>query len=113
MLAIDSTNIRRRGVAGGALPTTARSRRIRRFFFADLVDFRPNCPTASNRRSIAPLSDGFRDDVGRIVTEYDGHIAFTKGDGLLAVLGHPHAHENDVHRAASAGLDITRYRWPT
>ena len=44
----------------------------------------------------------------RIVTEYDGHIAFTKGDGLLAVFGHPHAHENDVHRAASAGLDITR-----
>jgi class 3 adenylate cyclase len=39
---------------------------------------------------------------------YEGHIASTKGDGLLAVFGHPVAHENDVHRAVRSGLDITR-----
>ena len=37
-----------------------------------------------------------------------GHITSMKGDGLLAVFGHPKAHENDVRRAVAAGLDITR-----
>jgi hypothetical protein len=37
-----------------------------------------------------------------------GHIGFTKGDGLLAMFGHPIAHENDVRRAVQAGLEITR-----
>jgi tetratricopeptide (TPR) repeat protein len=43
-----------------------------------------------------------------MVDRYEGHIFSTKGDGLLAVFGHPHAHENDVQRAVSAGVDITR-----
>ena len=32
----------------------------------------------------------------------------TKGDGVLAVFGHPRAHEDDVRRAVQAGLEITR-----
>jgi class 3 adenylate cyclase len=50
----------------------------------------------------------YRDEVRRIVEQYEGYIGATKGDGLLAVFGHPQAHENDVQRAVSAGLDITR-----
>lgn len=50
----------------------------------------------------------YRDQVQKTVEKYEGHIASTKGDGLLAVFGHPIAHENDVHRAVHAGLEITR-----
>jgi class 3 adenylate cyclase len=50
----------------------------------------------------------YRELVTRAIQRYEGHIASTKGDGLLAVFGHPVAHENDVHRAVRAGLDIAR-----
>jgi class 3 adenylate cyclase len=50
----------------------------------------------------------YRDIVSRTVDRYEGHIGSTKGDGLLAVFGHPTAHENDVRRAVHAGLEITR-----
>jgi class 3 adenylate cyclase len=50
----------------------------------------------------------YRDIVLRMVDRYEGHVASTKGDGLLAVFGHPTAHENDVRRAVQAGLEITR-----
>jgi len=42
------------------------------------------------------------------VDRYGGHVSSTKGDGLLAVFGHPEAHENDVQRAVLAGLEISR-----
>ena len=50
----------------------------------------------------------YRELVERTIERYEGHVASTKGDGLLVVFGHPVAHENDVHRAVRAGLDITR-----
>ncbi|WP_256388882.1 AAA family ATPase [Mycobacterium sp. 1423905.2] len=49
-----------------------------------------------------------RKQVRQIVARYDGHIGSAKGDGLLAVFGYPHAHEDDVQRAVQAGLEITR-----
>lgn len=75
--------------------------------FADLVD-----STALSTR-IEPevyrtVVGRYRDEVRRIVDQFEGHICSTKGDGLLAVFGHPEAHENDVQRAVSAGVDITR-----
>jgi class 3 adenylate cyclase len=75
--------------------------------FADVVD-----STALSTR-IEPeiyftVIGRYRDHVAQIVKQYEGHIFSTKGDGLLAVFGHPLAHENDVHRAVQAGLDITR-----
>ena len=75
--------------------------------FADVVD-----STALSTR-IEPeiyrtVIGRYRDQVREIVDRYEGHIFSTKGDGLLAVFGHPIAHENDVHRAVQAGLDITR-----
>jgi class 3 adenylate cyclase/tetratricopeptide (TPR) repeat protein len=50
----------------------------------------------------------YRDEVVRLVNRYEGHIHSTKGDGLLAMFGHPKAHEDDARRAVAAGLDITR-----
>ena len=50
----------------------------------------------------------YRDEVVRLVNHYEGHIHSTKGDGLLAMFGHPKAHEDDALRAVAAGLDITR-----
>lgn len=50
----------------------------------------------------------YRDEVRSIVEQYEGYIGATKGDGLLAVFGHPQAHENDVQRSASAAIDIIR-----
>lgn len=75
--------------------------------FADVVD--------STVLSTRVEPEVYRTVVGRYqslvstaVKRYEGHIASTKGDGLLAVFGHPIAHENDVQRAVQAGLDITR-----
>jgi class 3 adenylate cyclase len=50
----------------------------------------------------------YRQRVRRPVDHCGGHVASTKGDGLLAVFGHPVAPEDDVRRAVLAGLDITR-----
>ncbi|RZT25157.1 serine/threonine protein kinase [Mycobacterium sp. BK558] len=50
----------------------------------------------------------FRDVVRQIATRYEGHVASSKADGLLVVFGYPNAHEDDVHRAVQAGLDIAR-----
>ena len=52
-----------------------------------------------------------REQVRRAVDHYGAHAASTKSDGLLAVFGHPVAHEDDVRRAVLAGLDITRDVW--
>ena len=49
----------------------------------------------------------YREQVRRAIDHYAGHVASAKGDGLLAVFGHPVAHEADVRRAVPAGLDIT------
>jgi len=75
--------------------------------FADLVD----STALSSRIEVEvyrTVVGRYREEVNRIVNHYDGHIGFTKGDGLLAVFGHPTAHENDAHRAVYAGLDIAR-----
>ncbi|MGZ4526949.1 MAG: ATP-binding protein [Mycobacterium sp.] len=88
---------------------TAGSGELRRLtiLFADIVD-----STALSTR-IEPeiyytVIGRYRQQVNEIIERYEGHVFSTKGDGLLAVFGHPKAHENDVRRAVQAGLDITR-----
>jgi class 3 adenylate cyclase/tetratricopeptide (TPR) repeat protein len=105
VLAVDSSN----PDAEELLAAPADHGEIRRLtmLFADLVD-----STALSTR-IEPeiyrtVVGRYREQVCQIVDRYEGHICSTKGDGLLAVFGHPKAHENDVHRAVQAGLDITR-----
>ena len=50
----------------------------------------------------------FRDLIRQIADRYEGHVGSLTADGLLVVFGHPTAHEDDVHRAVQAGLEITR-----
>jgi class 3 adenylate cyclase len=54
------------------------------------------------------LVSRYRGLVVNIVNRFDGHIGSPTGEGLLAVFGHPRAHEDDVRRAVLAGLEITR-----
>ncbi len=105
VLAVDRSNTD----AEELLAAPEDSGEIRRLtiLFADLVD-----STALSTR-IEPeiyrtVVGRYRDRVQEVVERYEGHIGSTQGDGLLAVFGHPKAHENDVHRAVQAGLDITR-----
>ncbi|MGV0851721.1 ATP-binding protein [Mycolicibacterium phlei] len=75
--------------------------------FADLVDSTA-LSTRIELETYRTVVGRYRDEVIRIVNHYEGHLGSTKGDGLLAVFGHPVAHENDAHRAVYAGLDIVR-----
>lgn len=75
--------------------------------FADVVDSTA-LSTRLEPEKYHTLVGRYRDEVRRVVDRYEGHISSIKGDGLLAVFGHPKAHEDDVRRAVAAGLDITR-----
>jgi class 3 adenylate cyclase len=76
-------------------------------FFADLVDSTA-LSTQVEPETYRLVVGRYRAQVVRIVHGYEGHIGSTKGDGLLAVFGHPIPHEDDVSRAVHAGLEITR-----
>ncbi|OBI40574.1 hypothetical protein A5707_09155 [Mycobacterium kyorinense] len=106
VLTVDSAN---RDAEDLLTAPAAGSGELRRLtiLFADVVD-----STALSTR-IEPeiyrtVIGRYRQQVTEIVDRYEGHVFSTKGDGLLAVFGHPIAHENDVRRAVQAGLDITR-----
>jgi class 3 adenylate cyclase/tetratricopeptide (TPR) repeat protein len=75
--------------------------------FADLVDSTA-LSTRLEPERYRTLVGRYQNEVRRVVDRYEGHISSIKGDGLLAVFGHPKAHEDDVRRAVAAGLDITR-----
>jgi class 3 adenylate cyclase/tetratricopeptide (TPR) repeat protein len=75
--------------------------------FADLVDSTA-LSTRTDAETYRTVVGRYRDLVLAIVDRYGGHVTSTKGDGLLAVFGHPEAHENDVQRAVLAGLEISR-----
>ena len=91
------------------LAASDRSGEIRRLtiLFADLVDS-TLLSAKIEPEAYHAIVGRYREQVLRVIDNYDGHIGSTKGDGLLAVFGHPHAHEDDVRRAVLAGLEITR-----
>lgn len=104
VLAIDATNADAEDLL--AAPGNGEIRRLT-LLFADLVD--------STALSTHVEPETYRSVVGRYrdltlsaVNRFEGHIGSTKGDGLLAVFGHPIAHEDDARRAVLAGLEITR-----
>lgn len=75
--------------------------------FADLVDSTA-LSTQVEPETYRRLVGRYREQVVGIVNRYEGYIGSTQGDGLLAVFGHPTAHEDDVQRAVLAGLAIVR-----
>lgn len=105
VLAADSTNPDAEELL--AAPSDHGELRRLTIMFADLVDSTA-LSTRIEPENYRTIVGRYRDEVVRAVNAYGGHVANTKGDGLLAVFGHPKAHEDDVRRAAQAGLDITR-----
>jgi class 3 adenylate cyclase/tetratricopeptide (TPR) repeat protein len=105
VLAFDHTN----PDAEELLAAPAGHGEIRRIaiLFVDLVDSTA-LSTRIDPEIYRTVVGRYREQVHRIVDRFEGHIGSTKGDGLLAVFGHPKAHDNDVRRAVQAGLDITR-----
>ena len=105
VLAVDGGN----ADAEELLSTPGDHGEIRRLtiMFVDLVDSTA-LSTRIDPEVYRTVVGRYRDEVTRLVHRYEGHIPSTKGDGLLAVFGHPMAHENDAHRAVYAGLDIIR-----
>ncbi len=105
VLAIDDTNTDAEDLLA-APDETGEMRRLT-LVFIDLVE----STQLSTRLAPEPyrmLVGKYRELVTRTVERYEGHVASIKGDGLLTMFGHPVAHENDLHRAVRAGLDITR-----
>jgi class 3 adenylate cyclase/tetratricopeptide (TPR) repeat protein len=90
-----------------AVPSDPGEIRRLTIFFADLVDSTV-LSTLVEPETYRLLLGRYREQVLRAVNRYEGHIGSAKGDGLLAVFGHPIAHEDDVRRAVHAGLEITR-----
>ena len=105
VLAVDAGNAE----AEDLLTAPGDAGEIRRLtiLFADLVDSTV-LSTRVEPETYRMLVGRYRDVVLGIVNRLGGHVGSTKGDGLLAVFGHPAAHEDDVRRAVLAGLEITR-----
>ncbi len=105
VLAVDDGNSDAEDLLGA--PTDSGEIRRLTILSADLVD-----PTALALK-VEPetyrlLVGRYREQVRQVANRYEGHVSSTKGEGLLVVFGYPHAHEDDVHRAVQAGLEITR-----
>ncbi|HSO20947.1 MAG TPA: adenylate/guanylate cyclase domain-containing protein, partial [Desulfosarcina sp.] len=48
------------------------------------------------------------EEIVKIITRYEGHVDRILWDGVLAVFGIPHTHEDDTIRAIRAAMDIQR-----
>jgi class 3 adenylate cyclase/tetratricopeptide (TPR) repeat protein len=110
VLAVDGSNADAEGLlADDVLSACGSAGEIRRLtiLFADLVDSTA-LSTQVEPETYRLVVGRYRDLVLKIVNHYEGHVGSTHGDGLLAVFGHPIAHENDVRRAVQAALEITR-----
>ena len=106
VLAVDRGNTEAEDLLAASPGDAWRIRRLT-ILFADLVDSTA-LSTRLEPEAYRLLVGRYRQQVQQAVDRYGGHIASTKGDGLLAVFGHPVAHEDDVRRAVQAGLEITR-----
>ncbi len=110
VLAVDASNVEAEDLLAndvfGVVDAGGEIRRLT-ILFADLVDS-TELSTRVEPESYALVVGRYRDRVVQIVERFEGHIASTKGDGLLAVFGHPIAHEDDARRAVAAGLEIAR-----
>jgi class 3 adenylate cyclase/tetratricopeptide (TPR) repeat protein len=106
VLAVDEGNAEAEDLLAASPGDRGEIRRLT-ILFADVVDSTA-LSTVLEPEPYRLLVGRYRESVQRAVDHYGGHIASTKGDGLLAVFGHPVAHEDDVRRAVLAGLEISR-----
>src|SRR6516162_4753836 len=82
-------------------------RRYLTVMFCDLVDS-TGIAARLDPEEWRDLVNAYLDDASAAVIEMGGHVARKLGDGLMALFGHPLAHENDAERAARAALSIQR-----
>ena len=88
-----------------AAPASGAERRILTVFFCDLVGstgLAHNLDVEDLRSIIGSYQAICRSEISR----YDGQVARTFGDGVLAYFGYPVVHEDDAERAANAGIAI-------
>lgn len=104
--AVDAANSEVGDLLSASWDTPGQIRRLT-LLFCDLVDSTV-LSTRVEPETYRTVVSRYHDIVAAAIRRYQGHIESTKGDGLLAVFGHPVAHEDDASRAVHAGLDITR-----
>lgn len=75
--------------------------------FCDLVDSTGLANRLDPEETSAVIS-AYLHEADRIAHQYGGYIDRLVGDGLLIFFGWPTAHEDQVERAAAAGLDIVK-----
>ena len=95
------------GDGGGRQITSREERKVVSVLFADLVGFTEHASQADIEDVRARLSvyhRKIREDVER----FGGRIEKLLGDGVFAVFGAPHAHEDDPERAVRAALRVQR-----
>jgi class 3 adenylate cyclase/tetratricopeptide (TPR) repeat protein len=106
VLAADSGNRDAEDLLAAPAAGSGELRRLT-ILFADVVDSTA-LSTHTEPEVYFRVIGRYRQQVNEIVDRYQGHVFSTKGDGLLAVFGHPIALEDGARRAVQAGLDITR-----
>lgn len=96
--------------AGDLLTPPADGGQIRRLtmLYAELAD---SMELSARMRAepYARLMIDFRDLVVGVVNRFGGHIGSPVGASMLAVFGHPTAHEDDARRAVAAALQISHH----
>jgi class 3 adenylate cyclase len=92
---------------GSRMPEATGERRYLTIMFCDLVGS-TGISARLDAEEWRDIVGSYLDAASAAVTKMGGHVAKKLGDGLLAVFGHPLAHENDTERAARAALSIQR-----
>ncbi len=87
-------------------PVTKAEHRQITVLFCDLIGW----TALSTRFDSEDLSEAIsecREIWSQAIERYDGFVASTHGDGVMAYYGHHHAYEDGAERAILSGLDIT------
>jgi class 3 adenylate cyclase len=95
VLAVDGSNVEAEGFLAddllGACDAGGEIRRRLTILFADLVDSTA-LSTRVEPESYRLVVGRYREQVAQIVARFEGHVSSIKGDGLLAIFGHPIAY---------------------
>ena len=96
-----------RAEAGPDLPSapSQAERRQLTVMFVDLVGSTA-LSAEFDPEEMGELLRAYQNAVAGEIVRFEGHVAKFMGDGVLAYFGWPQAHEDDVERAARAGIKL-------
>src|SRR5262249_20114969 len=86
-------------------PPTEGQRRQLTVLFCDLVGS-TELAAQMDPEDWSTVAAAYQRAAAAVVERFGGHVAKYLGDGLLVYFGYPRAHEDDVERAARAGLAL-------